>query len=169
MRSRVIPAQITTVEDTIVGNFSLTQVMLLLAPVLLIAFVYTFLPPKMIFVWYKLVLDFIFTIFFMILAIRVKGRIVANWLVVLLTYNLRPKYYVFDKNDLTHREVIKPKLKEAVEQVATQTIKKTSTDIKPNIHRVLQLNHFLDTVNSNLSYRIGKKGGLNVAFEKISK
>jgi hypothetical protein len=169
MRSRVIPAQITTVEDRIAGNFSLTQVMFLLAPVLLIAFIYTFLPPKMIFVWYKLGITIISTIFFITLAIRVKGRIVASWLVVLVTYNLRPKYYVIDKNDLTHREVIKPEFKKEVQKVTTQAIKKRTTINKLNIQDVLQLNHLLDRINFNLIYRTGKKGGLNVAFEKISK
>jgi len=128
-----------------------------------------FLPPKMIFSWYKIGLSIIFTIFFITLAIRIKGRIIANWLVVLLTYNLRPKYYLFDKNDLTYREVIKPKFKKEVQKVTAKAIKKHSIVNKPNIHNVLQLNHFLDTVNFNLVYRTGKKGGLNVAFEKISK
>jgi hypothetical protein len=35
MRTRVIPAQITTVEDRIAGNLNLTQILLLMIPVIL--------------------------------------------------------------------------------------------------------------------------------------
>ncbi len=168
MRSQVIPAQITTVEDKIAGNFSLTQIMLLLMPVLIATFIYAFLPPNMTFVIYKLVLAGIFAILSITLAIRVKGRIIASWLVVLIRYNARPKYYVYNKNSATCREAIKPEIQNIVvkqkqdEKVAQKQIN------SPDIKDVLKLRHLLDTTDFNLTYRSGKKGGLNVAFEKIS-
>lgn len=110
MRSQVIPAQITTVEDKIAGDFSLTQIMLLLLPVLISSFIYAFLPPGMTFVFYKLILAGIFAVASITLAIRVKGRIIASWLVVLMRYNLRPKYYVYNKNSDTYREIIQPEI-----------------------------------------------------------
>lgn len=168
MRSQVIPAQITTVEDKIAGDFSLTQIMLLLLPVLIASFIYAFLPPSMSFVFYKLIFATIFAIASTTLAIRVKGRIIASWLVVLIRYNIRPKYYVFNKNSSTYREIIQPE----VEAVAVEE-KETSNEVLKNyqnldIKDVLTLRHILDTTDYNLTYRSSKKGGLNVAFEKVS-
>lgn len=168
MRSQVIPAQITTVEDKIAGNFSLTQIMLLLMPVLIATFIYAFLPPSMTFVIYKLVLASIFAVLSITLAIRVKGRIIASWLVVLIRYNARPKYYVYNKNSAAYREIIKPEVQTVTvkqEQDEKVTHKQLTT---PDIKDVLKLHHLLDTTDFNLTYRSGKKGGLNVAFEKIS-
>ncbi len=168
MRSQVIPAQITTVEDKIAGNFSLTQIMLLLMPVLIATFIYTFLPPTMTFVIYKLVLASIFAVLSITLAVRVKGRIISSWLVVLIRYNIRPKYYIYNKNSVIYREVIKPEVQNIVvkqkhdEKVAQKQLN------SPDIKDVLKLRHLLDTTDFNLTYRSGKKGGLNVAFEKIS-
>lgn len=170
MRSQVIPAQITTVEDKIAGNFSLTQIMLLLLPVLIASFIYAFLPPSMNFVIYKLFLASIFALMSITLAIRVKGRIIASWIVVLFRYNLRPKYYVYNKNSVTQRKVIKPKLEKVVEEKNIDVIKTNKTKAQtPSLKDLLQINHILNTTDFNLIYRTGKKGGLNVAFEKISK
>lgn len=168
MRSQVIPAQITTVEDKIAGNFSLTQIMLLLLPVLIASFIYAFLPPSMNFVIYKLILAGIFAVLSITLAIRIKGRIIASWLVVLLRYNSRPKYYVYNKNSVTHREVIKPEI-QAIKVKSEVKEEEISKQINtPDIKDVLKLRHLLDTTDFNLTYRSGKKGGLNVAFEKVS-
>ncbi len=168
MRSQVIPAQITTVEDKIAGDFSLTQIMLLLLPVIIASFIYAFLPPSMTFVFYKLILASIFAVSSITLAIRVKGRIIASWLVVLMRYNLRPKYYVYNKNSVTHREIIKPE----VETVAVEENETVSSVLKNyqnlDIKDILTLRHILDTTDYNLTYRSSKKGGLNVAFEKVS-
>lgn len=168
MRSQVIPAQITTVEDKIAGNFSLTQIMLLLLPVLIASFIYAFLPPSMNFVIYKLILAGVFAILSITLAVRIKGRIIASWLVVLLRYNARPKYYVYNKNSVMHREVINPELQaiKVKSEVKEEAISKQINT--PDIKDVLKLRHLLDTTDFNLTYRSGKKGGLNVAFEKVS-
>ncbi len=168
MRSQVIPAQITTVEDKIAGNFSLTQIMLLLMPVLIATFIYAFLPPTMTFVIYKLVLTCIFAVLSITLAVRVKGRIIASWLSILIRYNARPKYYIYNKNSATNREIIKPEVQTVTvkqEQLEKEVQKYLAT---PDIKDVLKLRHLLEKTDFNLTYRSGKKGGLNVAFEKIS-
>lgn len=170
MRSQVIPAQITTVEDKIAGDLSLSQIMLLLSPVLIATFIYAFLPPTMMLVWYKLVLALFFTAFSLTLAVRVKGRIIASWLIVLIRYNTRPKYYVYNKNVVTHREIIKPELPimAEVEEVAIKQASLACSNT-PKIKDILQLNRILNTTDFNLIYRASKKGGLNVAFEKVSR
>jgi hypothetical protein len=47
MRSTVIPAQITTVEDKITGNLSLTQIILLIIPVFILTILFSLVPPVM--------------------------------------------------------------------------------------------------------------------------
>lgn len=168
MRTQVIPAQITTVEDRIAGNLSLTQIIILLSPVLLTTLTYALLPPSMMFVWYKLGLTILFVIVCITLAIRIKGKIVLNWLVILTRYNLRPKYYLFDKNEVFAREVYLPVNR--AEQ--TRSVKPAVSENKienPSIQEMLQFGYLLNKENFNLRFRTGKKGGLHVAFEKVSK
>ncbi len=169
MRSRVIPAQITTVEDKIAGNLSLTQIILLLVPVLFISFFYALMPPSMSFVIYKIILSTIFSIISLSLAIRIKGKIIASWLVVILFYNLRPKYYLYNKNSSAGRQIIKAK--STNKQIKKQTkIQTQKTDSEPiSFLKIFQLNQLLNSGDLNLIYKANRKGGLDVAFEKIAK
>jgi len=167
MRTRVIPAQITTVEDRIAGNFSLTQIIILLTPVLFATLVYSLLPPTMMFVWYKLGIILAFVVLAITLAIRVKGKIILSWLFILARYNLRPKFYVFNKNNSFSRVVYKPVKKEAVKKKHLEVKEKIIEE--PTVKDILRLKHFLNSEDFNLTYRANRKGGLNVAFEKVSK
>lgn len=106
MRSTVIPAQVTTVEDTIAGNLTLIQIILLILPVLLSTAIYAVLPAKLTLTAYKIPLIAISTIVFIMLSLRIKGRIVLHWLSILATYFFRPHIFVFDKNTVYAREVI---------------------------------------------------------------
>jgi hypothetical protein len=105
MRTRVIPAQITTVEDKVAGNLNFTQIILFIVPIFWSSLVYVTFSPSMALNLYKLALVFVVSIFCFILAIRIKGRIILHWLTILLRFNLRPKYYVFDKNDAFLRRI----------------------------------------------------------------
>src|ERR1035437_7132403 len=100
MRTTVIPAQITTVEDKIAGSLNMTQVMLLMVPVIFTTIAYAILPPRMHIEAYKIVLVLIVLLISLILSLRIKGKVVLSWLVILFTYNVRARYYVFNKNDI---------------------------------------------------------------------
>ena len=54
MRTTIIPAQITTVEDKIAGSLNMTQILILMFPVLWTAIVYLILYPAMKLTLYKL-------------------------------------------------------------------------------------------------------------------
>ena len=110
MRTTIIPAQITTVEDKIAGSLNLAQILILMAPVLLTALIYALIWPVMKFTTYKLIAILITTIICFFLSLRIKEKIVAQWLGVLVSYRLRPKYYLFNKNDLTERTVDVPEI-----------------------------------------------------------
>ena len=127
MKKTVIPAQITTVEDKIAGNLSFTQILLFLAPLFVSTFIYVVLPTKLTFNTYKLILIFVNFFVFIILAVRIKGKLILNWIAVILSYLYRPNLYVFDKNDLYLREVYFAKHKKKV-KIKKLSIKKSSPE-----------------------------------------
>jgi hypothetical protein len=133
MRTTIIPAQITTVEDKIAGNLSMAQILIMLIPVGLTALIYILLAPSMKLVFYKLILIVSITLTCLILAIRVKDKIVAEWLRVLLAYSNRPKYYLFNKNSLVGRTVdlvAMPKEKQVTKTKAVAKSQTPSEEIK---------------------------------------
>ena len=170
MRTQVIPAQITTVEDRIAGNFSLIQILILLAPVFIATIVFVILPPVMILTWFKVGLIITFGLFSITLAVRIKGKLVIHWIVILLKYNVRPKYYVFNKNDACYREPSLPI------EVSNQpnTNEKSAVAEKTNmpsitIPNLIQFEELITNKDFDVRFRTCKKGGLDVAFEKITK
>ena len=119
----VVPAQITTVEDKIAGSLNMTQILLLIAPVLWSAMVYILLPNQMKLTGYKLPLILIVSMGLIVLAIRIRGKIILEWLSVLIVYGLRPKIYVFNKNSLYERQINLPEINNQV--LNTKPIKKS--------------------------------------------
>jgi len=45
MKTTTVPAQVTTVEDRLAGNLSLTQLLLLVCPVFVSCLIYVVFPP----------------------------------------------------------------------------------------------------------------------------
>jgi hypothetical protein len=109
MRTTVIPAQITTVEDKIAGSLSMTQILILITPVLWATLLYVVLIPQMKLSAYKLTLILITSVICIVLALRIKGKVVLEWISILLKYQIRPKYYLFNKNSLCQRQIDIPK------------------------------------------------------------
>jgi hypothetical protein len=100
----VVPAQVTTVEDKIMGSLGFSQMMLLVVPVFVSAALFATLPPAMGSSPYKYIIMAVIAFTCSILAIRIKGKIIAEWMVTILRYNLRPRYYLFNKNTAAFRE-----------------------------------------------------------------
>ncbi len=174
MRTTIIPAQITTVEDKIAGNLNLAQIILLLVPILWATAVYTILPPVFKFSIYKLPLTFTVLIICLILALRIKGKIVLNWLTVLLNYNLRPRYYVFNKNDTYLREMNLPELEKKKSWLFN--FKFSKKDVKKEIKIAAKsfdlkdlaiLKDFLYNPDYSISLKPNSKGGLYVTLQQI--
>src|SRR5437773_9500512 len=99
MRTTIVPAQITTVEDKIAANLNITQIFLLLLPVFFGSIIYLVFPPQLHFALYKLPLMVFIALICSILSIRIKGRVIVQWIVILLRYNNRPRYFIANKND----------------------------------------------------------------------
>ena len=105
MRTTIIPAQITTVEDKIAGSLNMTQILLMITPILVDTLIYVAFFPQSKINIFKIILMLIITTTFFLLALRIKGKIVLMWLIVLFNYQLRPKYYLFNKNSLYQRDM----------------------------------------------------------------
>ncbi len=106
MKTVSIPAQITSVEDRIVGGLTLAQLGLIAAPVFIDFAIYVALPRPMKLNIYKICLIFLISSFLLILALRLKGKLVLFWLLTLISFRVRPKLFVYDKNTLAYRTAL---------------------------------------------------------------
>lgn len=165
MKVTVVPAQVTTVEDRVAGSLSFSQLIILAIPVFGGSLLFAILPPFMGFSIYKIVVIGVFTLLCGVLAIRIKGKIVLLWLAVLSRYNLRPKYYLFNKNSRANREDYPEPA------TATKTTEATKDHAPVSLPRLgLQERAFvyatLDDPISRLEFTTTKKGGLSVRISE---
>lgn len=176
MRATTIPAQITTVEDKIAGNLNMTQVALLGIPILFTAASYTVFPPTFHFAFYKLPIILLVAIFCIILSLKIKGKVILNWLLVVLAYNLRPRYYVFDKNDEYLRNMFLPEFEKSERKLFNSIfnfkwIKQKQDKTNPahsfSIGDLLKLKDLIHNPNYSFSFKVNRKGGINVIFGQI--
>ncbi|XMB34280.1 PrgI family protein [Candidatus Saccharibacteria bacterium oral taxon 955] len=168
MKTTVVPAQVTTVEDRIIGKLGFSQIVLLMIPVFLSAGIFTLLPPVMNGALHKYVLMALSLITCGILSIRVKGKIIALWLVTVLRYNLRPKYYLFDKNTTAFRNEYKNTSRED-EEVINQPAKKQQKPEKLDDISTIKTRQIIDDPTADVRFETDKKGGLHVRFTKVKR
>jgi len=165
MKTTVVPAQITTVEDRIAGNLTLPQIVLLVISLVIGALIYAIVMPKMHLGTIKVTLIIIQFIFFGGLALRFNGKIDGEWLVIYLRFSSRPRRYVFTKNDITHREVIvENKTKAKSKQVQNNEIKKTDKPL--TLLEESHIGKIFNNDNLSISFKPSKKGGLDVQLKK---
>lgn len=166
MKVTVVPAQVTTVEDKIMGSLGLSQLLLLIAPVFIGGGCYIFLPPFSDFHPYKYLLVGIVAILCILLAIRIKGKLVASWIVVLLRYNLRPRLYVFNKNTAMFREQYENVV--PTEEIVSKEETEANYHIpKLDFHTAAKVRDLIDNPERRLRFESTKKGGLYVRLTEI--
>lgn len=172
MRKTIIPAQITTVEDKIAGNLNFTQILLLMVPVFWGTIVYVCLSPQMKIIWYKFPLTLSVLVVSLILSLRIKGKVVLNWLLVLLRFNLRPKYYVFDKNEVYLRTLDLPVIEKAAPKllpIFVKAKKEKAERSQISDEELVKLENLINRKGVSLSFKLRKGAGLNVAYEQVKK
>lgn len=98
MKSSVLPAEITSVEDKITANLSLKQLILMVVPVVLSGFIFFVAPPINKMSLYKFLISFLLFLIFLTLAIRLNNKIILEWLIITGKFYIRPKIYVFSKD-----------------------------------------------------------------------
>jgi len=171
MKQTVIPAQITTVEDKIAGSLNLTQILLLLCPLFISTFIYAVIPVSMHFTMYKMPFILMSFLICTTLSLRIKGKIVLNWLIILLRFNLRPKFYVFNKNDSYLRDIDFPVFEKTPKKASKKKVvsnEKTASS-SFEVSQAVLLENLISNKKVSLSIKEGRKGGLSVAFEKVQK
>lgn len=119
MKTTVIPAQITTVEDTIAGNLNFTQILLLVSSLFINTFIYVLVPIQLHFTPAKVLLMLIVMLTSIVLALKIKQRLVLHWILIISTYLLRPHIYVFNKNTYAGR-IILPKTQKSSTKIKKQ-------------------------------------------------
>ena len=168
MKMTVVPAQVTTVEDRIIGNLGFSQILLLIIPVFASAFIFGLFPPFMGGALYKYIIMASVALLFCILAIRIKGKIVANWIITISRYNIRPRYYLYNKNVTTHREEYPARTDNQESQKITEDRPKKKLNLQQlDIPTTARLLATIENPSANFRIEPGKKGNLHVRFTEI--
>lgn len=167
MRSTVVPAQVTTVEDRIAGNIGVSQLMLLLAPVFGGGILYVFLPPFFGYSVYKIVVLVTFAVICSVLAIRIKGQIVLKWLISIITYNTRPRYYIANKNHIHGREKVQKMTFDDIEQRAIEKVKEIKRTHRLSTQELVNIESILANPQANLRFSTDAKGELRVHITEV--
>lgn len=166
MRTTTVPAQITTVEDKIAGDLNLTQIILLLTPVFSGSAIYVLFPPFSAYALYKLIIILCVAAVSCGCAIRFKEKMVLQWIGILARYSNRPRHYLYNKNDQTHR---------AITNIASQKAIKQSVRKHP-ARGITQAYSFTERVTHDLlrkypkarvSFKPARKGGMYVVLSEI--
>ncbi|MEK7170871.1 MAG: PrgI family protein [Patescibacteria group bacterium] len=166
MKTTIVPAQITTVEDRIAGNFTFAQILLFIVPLLTSTVTYVLVAPKMHLGPLKLSLILLQFLVFGVLAVRINGKIVVEWFSVYIHFTRRPRYYVFTKNDEAGRE--KTTLAKEPVVTADQKVKKPKP-LVPVLGPVdeSRLAQLLENPSLTVSFELAKKGGIDVSLTPI--
>ena len=168
MKMTVVPAQVTTVEDRIIGNLSFTQLLLLVIPLFLSAGVYCTLPPFLESALYKYIVMGCVLLVCLPLALRIKGKTIAAWLITILRYRRRPRMYVWNKNALSGRTLSPTgnshKIR-AQEGITERTLATPPTELAVAVST--QLLSILENPAAQVRYETTKKGGLRVRIQNI--
>ena len=167
MKTTIVPAQVTTVEDKIAGNIGMSQLLLLITPIFIGSILFVVLPPFFSYSTYKVVLIFLLSFVCASLAIRIHGKILMYWLIVLARYNLRPKFYVFNKNDVHLRE---PEFK-IVEAEEVKPVLSEDADAKPTVAlslpEIVSAENIVSHPSANFRLEFNKKGKLSGHITEI--
>lgn len=167
MKVTIVPAQITTVEDRIAGNLGLSQLLLLSLPIFGGSALYAGLPPFMGSAPYKVILIAILMVLCGIFAIRIKGRIVLLWIVVLLRYRMRSRYYVYNKRSRHTQEMFQT----AKEADGSEIAQPSGVPRRPRLQlsgaEIVRMQQLIEHPAADMSFET-KKGGLYVRIRKIT-
>jgi hypothetical protein len=166
MKRSIVPAQITTVEDKVLGNLSPMQAGLI-SLVIGVLF-YVVLPKHFHFETYKLALLLGLELIGATLSIRINDQMLAFWLAMRLQYNLRPRYYIYNKNDTYLRNIPTEPEAPATSNVKDQSSTKHAVLPKMPVSAAVRMEEIMADASVNLRLRTGKNGkGLYVIANEI--
>lgn len=166
MKRSTVPAQITTVEDTILGNLTALQLVLLVFPICFGFVSFAVLPPNFHFVLYKLITMLVLLLFGAILQMRIKDKLLLMWIITVIRYNVRPRFYIYNKNDAYGRDMSRVDASD-VKDAKTPTEEVKAAKI-PHIaiSEAVRLEEIMSDPRAKLRFKAGKKG-LHVVINEI--
>jgi len=166
MRTTVVPAQITTVEDKIAGSITLPQLILLVIPLITSTAVYASIGPRLHFTVIKTSLILLQFMVFDILAIRFRGKILGDWLVIYLRFAARPRLYIFTKNDTVGRDIAITKPEKDTKEVPT-AVEEKFISAELSLSQRMKLDRIFAEEKLSVRFRIAGKGGLDVSLKPV--
>ena len=168
MKRSIVPAQVTTVEDRLVGGLTPHQLALLIGPFCFGFIAFAVMPPNFHLVLYKLVMVLILESIGAVLSIRIKGKILLLWIVTVARYNGRPRYYKYNKNDLFLRDTVSAdaEVNEAGPGAVVET--RPEKERPPlDLADVVKVEALMENPDAKLRFITGKDGRLNVVIQEV--
>ena len=163
MRSAIVPAQITTVEDKVMGSLSLSQLLLLSSPIFIGSLIYFAFPPNLGGALYKTVLIAVASLVLCTLAIRLKGRILLLWAISIGRYNLRPRHFVNNKNDLFLREAESVPNRDSTDVIGDKQLEAVPMQAPQlSMSDAVFFEQIIANPKANLHFKTDRKGALRV-------
>ncbi len=95
MKTTVVPAQVTTVEDRLIGNLTFAQILIFIIPLFTDLVTYLTVVPRSQLDYDKTILIVSQSFIICLLALRVNEKILANWLWIFFKFICRPKIYLY--------------------------------------------------------------------------
>jgi hypothetical protein len=166
MKRSIVPAQITTVEDRVLGNLTPYQAGLISIPLIFGVLFYATLPPHFHLKLYKICLIAGLELVGAVLSIRKNDQMLIFWLITRIRYNLRPRYYVYDKNDTYLRDIpvfapVRAEKTAAEEDIASSEIQEVA------VHDAVLIEEIMADERVNLRFKTNKNGRLHVVANEI--
>ena len=166
MKTAIVPAQVTTVEDRLAGNLTISQLLLMVAGLGLATMIYFVVTPKFHISITKGILMGVVAITAGGLSIRIMGKIVADWLVILTRFSQRPRRYVFTKND---RELppVEVQQKTALQPQPAQVPATVTQSVTTQDQSALD--DLLKSPSVSVRFVVAEKGGINVSLTPLKR
>ena len=167
MKTAVVPAQVTTIEDKVAGGLGLTQLILLVIPVFMSGVVYGVLSPAFSLSAAKIILIVLLFILLGSLAIKIKGVLLVHWLLILGRYMARPGLYIYNKNSSALRNNNPSTSKKRSEPMILPQLRHRQL-LTPALppHEQFAIETLMNHPTSKLHFKTDKKGNLHVAISK---
>ena len=165
MKTVIVPAQITTIEDIVVGSLTVPQLIMLAIPVFA-CLVCVMLPPSFTVAVYKVCVVAGLCCVCWPLAIRWHNRLVARHLWIAWRYARRPGYYVCDKNTSTH-DSLPSRQNDSPPDIEPPTRPLAHPVPPADIQDRIAYDVYAANTPNTPRYHISKKGKIHVTISKI--
>jgi len=163
MKTSIVPAQITTVEDKIAGKLTIRQLLILLIAGFTDILIFLIFPKALRLTPIKLIIISLNSIIVSLLAYKHQEKILLSWLLLIFSYLKRPRIYIYHKNAKAKRNDPVEIIKAADNQTSlpTKHIKEISESY---LHD--QVNFLSSSIVNNEKFKVNfindKKRGLKI-------